>query len=335
MTSIPKICLNMIVKDESKIIEVCLQSLSTVIDYYVIGDTGSTDDTLDKIKSFFSSHGIEGEIHRIPFVDFEVSRNQSLDLCRNSAAEFEYILLVDADMELFVEDPAFKTHLSAPAYFIRQTSSISYYNARLIRRDAPARYVGVTHEYLDTGPSPVRLAGLWFHDHACGSSRTNKYERDIQLLTAGLRREPDNHRYIFYLAQSYKDCGEYEQAIAWYQKRIASGGWTEEIWYSLYMLAVCYEHLGHEAQFVERCLEAYEYRPGRAEPLYRLARHYRIGGKNEACMMLCEAARRIPYPATDSLFVEDYVYHTGIKEEMSICGFYSSSEERRQAGYDA
>ena len=39
----PKLCLNMIVKNENHVIKRCLDSILLVIDYWVIVDTGSTD----------------------------------------------------------------------------------------------------------------------------------------------------------------------------------------------------------------------------------------------------------------------------------------------------
>jgi len=48
----PSICLNMIVKNESKIITRMLESVSSIIDCYCICDTGSTDDTLEVISTF-------------------------------------------------------------------------------------------------------------------------------------------------------------------------------------------------------------------------------------------------------------------------------------------
>ena len=42
--------LTMIVKNESSNIERCLTSVADYIDYYVICDTGSTDDELEIIK---------------------------------------------------------------------------------------------------------------------------------------------------------------------------------------------------------------------------------------------------------------------------------------------
>ena len=79
-----KICLNMIVKNESAIIERCLRSVLAVIDHYVICDTGSTDDTVKLIKDICARAGVSGEIHRAPFIDFGTSRNQALDQCRSS-----------------------------------------------------------------------------------------------------------------------------------------------------------------------------------------------------------------------------------------------------------
>jgi glycosyltransferase involved in cell wall biosynthesis len=330
-----RICLNMIVKDEAAIIEVCLRSLLPVIDYYVICDTGSADGTPERVRDFFARHRVAGEIHHAPFVNFEVTRNQSLNLCRASAAAFDYILLADADMELFVGSPQFKGLLTEPSYALRQTNTISYYNTRLIRRDCPARYVGVTHEYLETDPPATRLTGAWFYDHANGANRASKFERDIALLEAALEQDPGNGRAMFYLAQSLKDCGRYAEAVEWYEKRILAGGWDEEVWYSMYMTALCHEKLGNEAEFFRHSLKAYNFRPHRAEPLYSLAKHYRLKGMSEACLTFCEAAARIPYPAGDSLFVEDYVYAAGIKEELSISGFYSGREARRRLGYDA
>jgi len=335
MTPPARVCLNMIVKDESAIIARCLASVLPLIDHYVVCDTGSSDDTPDRIIAFFAGHGIPGELHRTPFVDFSASRNRALELCRQSPGDFSYLLLVDADMELVLEDPDLKSHLVAPSYSIRQSNRLSYDNVRLIRRDLPARYLGVTHEYLEIAVPPVKLTGVWFRDHACGANRAGKSSRDIELLEAALTREPGDRRAMFYLAQSYRDSGATAAAIDGYRRRIAAGGWSEEVWYSRYMLACCLLDAGREAEFVRECLAAYDERPSRAEPLCRLASYYRQRGMHEACLLMCEAGERIPYPQSDALFVEDHAYHTGFAQEAGISGYYCASPQRRQRGYEA
>ena len=83
-----KICLNMIVKDESAIIENCLRSVAPFLDYYVICDTGSTDDTKEKIRAVMDEYRINGEIHDIEFRNFEYARNKALELAKASSGVF-------------------------------------------------------------------------------------------------------------------------------------------------------------------------------------------------------------------------------------------------------
>ena len=52
---VPKVCLNMIVKNESKIITRLLESVAPYIDSYCICDTGSVDHTEELIKDFFAN----------------------------------------------------------------------------------------------------------------------------------------------------------------------------------------------------------------------------------------------------------------------------------------
>ena len=58
-----KIALNMIVKNESKIIIRLLESVLPIVDSYCICDTGSTDDTKEIIKNFFDKWDISGCIN--------------------------------------------------------------------------------------------------------------------------------------------------------------------------------------------------------------------------------------------------------------------------------
>jgi glycosyltransferase involved in cell wall biosynthesis len=62
----PTICLNMIVKEESHIIEETLKMLCSKITftYWVICDTGSNDNTCEIITKFFNLAGIPGELHK-------------------------------------------------------------------------------------------------------------------------------------------------------------------------------------------------------------------------------------------------------------------------------
>ena len=56
----PTLCLNMIVKNESKIITRLFDSVLSIIDCYCICDTGSTDNTIQIITDYFKSKNIPG-----------------------------------------------------------------------------------------------------------------------------------------------------------------------------------------------------------------------------------------------------------------------------------
>ncbi len=89
-----EISLCMIVKNEEKVIERCLNSISDIIDEIIIVDTGSTDET----KNIASQY--TDKIYDFEWVnDFAKARNYSF-----SKATKEYILWLDADDVVKEED---------------------------------------------------------------------------------------------------------------------------------------------------------------------------------------------------------------------------------------
>lgn len=322
------LCLNMIVKNEADKIIRCLDSVAPYIDCYAIADTGSTDGTQKIIKEFFSKKNIPGTITQVPFINFEQARNAGLKVARASTFAFDYIFLLDADMELAVTNLKFKDNLTAPAYnILQQAGGVSYFNTRLVRRDQTGLYIGVTHEYLDVGSQDI-LDGVSFIDHADGSNRKDKFKRDIKLLRAALKKDPTNSRYQYYLAQSYRDAGQKELAASAYLRRAEMGGWEEEVWSARLNYAHCLHALGDKAGFIRELLTAYNFRPSRAEPLYDLAKYYRENTQQCTSLLYSDAGMKIPYPK-DVLFVTDHVYQYGMREEYSICAFYHPAHRKR------
>jgi glycosyltransferase involved in cell wall biosynthesis len=326
-----KLCWNAIVKNEAARIERCMASIAPYISCYVVVDTGSTDDTPQIIRKFFKHLNIPGKVHTAPFKDFSQARNAALSYAiLHPEYKYDYLLLMDADMELVVEDPKFRDNLTAPSYdIVQRAGSLSYMNRRLLRRDQKGSYRGVTHEYLDVAAGGT-LDGVYFIDHADGDNRPGKFKRDIALLEQATKDEPNNERSWFYLAQSYRDDGQHQKAADAYLKRANMGGWDEEAWNARVNYAHCLRNLGNEAGFVSELLTAYNQRPTRAESIYDLAKHYREKGMNHASLLLSEPGMAIPYPK-DMLFVSDHVYATGLREEFSISAFYDPA--RRERGF--
>lgn len=339
-----KLCLNMIVKNESARIERALASAAPYIDSFVIVDTGSTDDTKEKIIAFFKKYNEEhgkpksiiGEIRDEEFINWSQARNAALGWARRLAVVYQpnYLLLCDADMELVVHDKdAFYAAMTGEVHEMRQEAgSLHYSNVRLVKASNTGLYKGATHEYYDSTPtSEIGTDVAFFKDHADGSNRPEKFKRDIRLLKADMKRDPNNPRSMFYLAQSYRDAGMPEQAIKWFKRRVEAGGWDEEVWNAQLNLAHCYKGIDDD-KFVANILKAYHMRPSRAESMYDLAHYYRHKGMQAPALAAAEAVAHLP-KSTDKLFVNDYVYTAGIKEEISICAFYVPG--KRGAGFRA
>ena len=321
------ICLNMIVKNEVANLERCLRSVADHISCWVIGDTGSTDGTQKMIEQFFAARGIPGELHSFPFENFAQARNEALDRARASALSFDYILLTDADMELTVQNPAFSQDLTAAAYQMLQRSGVTYWNNRLLRRDVPARYVGVTHEYLDVRAGETKsLEGISFIDHASGSNRVDKYQRDIRLLTDAIATERDSGliaRYTFYLANTLRDSGDKETALKTYLERAGLGYWYQEVFVSLLNAARLKEELKYSNdEVIFAFVEAAASCPTRAEALHGAARFCREKGIHERGYQFAKQGLAIPYPS-EALFVQDWIYEYGLLDEFAINAYWT------------
>ena len=149
------------------------------------------------------------------------------------------------------------------------------------------------------------------------------YRRDALVLEGGLLDEPNNTRYMFYLAQSYRDAGDFELALRYYKKRVEMGGWSEEIWYSLYQIAQIKELLEQPwSEVMEPYLSAYQFKPDRAGPLYRIGMHYQAKSEYHTAHLFFSRAMKVPYPTTDRLFVERSLYQYLLPVEYAVSSFY-------------
>lgn len=320
-----RIGLCMIVRDESHVIERCLRTVRGWIDHWTIVDTGSTDDTRARIVR--ALEGIPGTLHDRVWRDFGHNRSEALALARPHA---DYSFVIDADETLEVPHGFAWPALSADQYrLLHANGSNRYWRTSLVANRLPWRYVGVLHEYVDApgaGPA-LNLAGpvVWGYfdgGRSVGLSTIEKYARDARTLEAALVEEPDNARYQFYLAQSYRDSGQIGRAIEAYLKRAAMGGWEEEVWYALHQIATLQVQAGAPADVVVASyLRAHEARPVRAEALCDLARYLRLHGRHALAHVFAARARDIPRPS-DILFLADDVYAWRALDEYAVASYW-------------
>lgn len=320
----PTVCLNMIVKNEAPTIRKCLDSVRPLIDTWVIVDTGSVDGTQDIIRDCFSD--LPGVLHERPWKGFDGSRNEAIDLARDAA---DYLLFIDGDDEMQLQ-PGFRMpDLSLDAYNIAlREFDMIHWRFALVSTRLPWRYVGVLHEYIECGVQHTggTLKGLNILSTVSGArSREGvrkKYLRDAGILEQGLIEEPDNARYVFYLAQSWRDAGEPEKALAAYDRRADMAGFIEESYCAQVYAARLAARLGlPSAEVMGRYLWAHESRPSRAEAIGDLARMCRLEKRWPLAYMFAKEAVSIPYPK-DILFVEFSWHEWRALDELAVAAFW-------------
>ncbi|MBS0625774.1 MAG: glycosyltransferase [Verrucomicrobia bacterium] len=329
------ICLNMIVKNESRTIERCLASAKRLIDTWVIVDTGSTDGTQKLIREFLRD--IPGELHERPWVDFSHNRNEALLLARGKG---DYLLFLDADDELRFEESFSLPPLDKDYYLIVQEKeallSMTSQVLALVDNRLEWRWEGVLHEVmaLREGRSSAILCGVKsiYRQDGSRSSDPEKFHKDVHTLEQALEKEPLNSRYVLYLALSCEVAGLYEKAIENYQKRSLMGGWEEEVFYSLFRIAHLERRLNRK-NFIDSYWRAYLRRPSRAEPLYWLADYY-ISTQNYLFgYVVSKQGLAIPMPESELFYLERFVYEYGLLNHFATCAYYLHRHEEARAAY--
>lgn len=291
------LCLNMIVKNESAIIERCLLSVKPFLSYWVIADTGSEDCTKEIIQRTLKD--VPGELLEKSWVHFEHNRNEVLQA---SIGKGDYLLFIDADetLKTFCHSPF--SDLEKDCYFIKAIGTASEFcKAFLAKNDGSWSWVGVLHEVIVSSQKEACYQffdkGELLYDESSGYRSRNpfKFLDDAHVLEKALQENPGHPRYTFYLAQSYVHARKFDLALNCYEQRSQLGGDTEEIFWSLYCIGCLKEDMGFPSgEIIQAYCKAYAFKPTQAEPLYRLSQHL----KNRPLLseLVINLAKKIPMP---------------------------------------
>ncbi len=223
------ISLCMIVKNEERVLERCLDSVGGLDAELVIVDTGSTDRTGELARRY----GARVQAFDFSIVDFSAARNHAL-----ACASGRWILALDADESL---EPA---GLPVIQELVARGENAGYYFERLNFRsnaERPARdhvvrlfpnrpdyrYRGRVHETMDASilaaggrlvPTDIRIV----HDFALDpEARRRRNLWYIGILNEELAAHPGDHSRLDFLAAEYHQLGMFAEAAA-VAERIAS-----------------------------------------------------------------------------------------------------------------
>ena len=324
----------MIVKNEAHIIRRCLDSVLPLLDYVLIVDTGSNDDTRQIIRDFLCEQNLPGEVIDEPWRDFAYNRSFALQKLRERK-DLDYGLMIDAD-EVLVYEPGFnaaqfKRGLTEALYDVQtRYSTVVYTRPQIFSNRLDFSYKGVLHEYLDCDGSPSRATARGFFNRpiqdSARSRNTKKFQDDAALLEAALLVETDPFmlsRYTFYLAQSYKDFGEQQRALQTYLRRAQQGYWQEEVYLSWLYAARLKDSLGYDAeQVIQAFMAAHESLPTRLEALHGAIHCCRLNGQYQQAYILGSYALSLSAPK-DGLFIEQWINDYGLLDEFSIVAYWA------------
>ena len=332
--------LMMIVKDEKHVILRCLKSVSSIIDYWTIVDTGSTDGTQNIIKDYFKEKNIPGELIEIEWKDFSTSRNAALMAIE---PHVDYAMWIDADEELIIDNTIFDKEktLKGDAIAINTMyNGILYSRKSIIKTNIGYKWYGPVHEILiKNNEKEINVAdGIFVLVKAEGNSWKNiknKYSEHAKILEEYIKTD-DDPRWIFYLAQSYRDSDNYEKALEYYQKRQEiKKGHQEEIFYSKFMMgSISYILKKDEKDIIYWFLNAHEFDPLRGEPIKSLSKYYFHKKSYDNMFIFAQYGliynMKNPYPKR-SLFLDTDIYDYEMLEIYSIACYHTG---RKKEGTD-
>jgi glycosyltransferase involved in cell wall biosynthesis len=328
----------MIVKNEAHIIHESMKCTLPLIDTFCIVDTGSTDDTIQKIKDFYKENNIEGEVHERPWKNFGHNRSEALQLCDD---KMDYIIVIDADDLMgfptngkeLLHSILEKENPNGATIDIRQ-GKLNYHRGQIFKANDSWKYVGVLHEYPSNGKPQSKMIHLppefWMESRRLGARNLvgDKAKRDIAVLEQGLIDEPENERYMFYLGQSYFEIGDFNNSKKWYKKRFHIGKWYEEAWFSAYRVGMCHLFMGNIPKFEEWSQRAYAFHKHRAEPIYELTKYFREKANFYKAYHYMQIGRTITYPKKDVLFIDSFHHQGAFDYEASILDYYIHPDKK-------
>jgi glycosyltransferase involved in cell wall biosynthesis len=335
------ICLAMIVKNESKVIERCLDSVKDFVNHVVICDTGSTDGTQEIIKKWLKKNNITGDIHDREWVHFAHNRTEAFKYAKGKC---DYIMTLDAD-EVFApyingEADLTKRIFSVDnlkaerIYVMTAYNQTRYLRAQFFKDSLNWGWEQPVHEHTvcldktDVDEAVQKGCCVYVTPEGARSQDKQKYLKDALVFENWLLDHPEDSRAWFYLCQSYQDAKMPERALAAFPSAIKTSRWVEEKYMLHLRKARWLDTLGRpKHEIYESLVNAYETHPLRCEaPLGMIVHHY--NHKNWKMILL------LGTPFVDlndvpphTLFAEKAAWTWRIKDYVSIAHFYTENYE--------
>ena len=286
------ICLNMIVKDESHIIRATLENLCHYIDfaYWVICDTGSTDNTCNIIRDFFAEKKIDGQIFRHEWRDFGYNRTLALNAAYDKS---DYLVIFDAD-DSITGNFVIPDVLDCDKYnLLFGNETFKYSRPLLINNRKRWKFNGVLHEYLtniDHISQVTTINGDYYIISGRLGNRSknpDKYYDDAIILENAIKNisAEDKHlvpRYLFYCAQSFRDSNHNNRALEYYKQVLETQTWCQEQYVAALNIGNIYKTLNNMEEALHYWYKAIQYDKERLESIKNIMEYFYNRGNHFA-----------------------------------------------------
>ena len=279
-----KVCVYAICKNEAQFVDRWMDSMSEA-DSVVVLDTGSTDDTVEKLRR----RGAQVTVELISPWRFDTARNRSLELAPPDA---DLCVCTDLD-EVF--HPGWRAALERA--WGPGVSQISYRYTWSFQPDGSEgvvfwsekaharrgfRWIHPVHEVLEwTLPTPrgrsVQAQGVQLDHHPDPAKSRGQY---LPLLELSVQEAPEDDRNMHYLGREYMYRGRWDDCIRTLKGHLAmpTALWRDERAASMRYIALSYLEKGDTAQARDWYLRAITEAPHLREPYTDLALMlYRLG----------------------------------------------------------
>ena len=326
------ICLNMIVKNEGHIIADTLKNICSYIDldYWVICDTGSTDNTKEEITNFFKTVDISGELHEEEWKGFAYNRTKAVQLAENKG---DFLLFFDADDRIVGDFKLDKSKLKLGySYYFKYGTTIHWRRLGLVDNSCKWSYRGVVHEvhHQEKPCINIMLEGDYYiHTNYVVGNRNidpiKKFKKDAKDLINAIDNKIDPeyyNRYHFYTGESYRFAEMYDESIEYYIKTTKLNGWTQERYWSCYWAGKLLMLQNKTEEAFYYFLLSYEFDPTRWECFYTMIKHYREGSKHKLAYGLYKLLREMDEPFENKLFIIKDIHEYLLYFELTIILYY-------------
>ena len=200
------------VKNGATSIRETIDAIKDYIGYYVILDTGSTDNTIEIMRDALQTKN--GKIFEEPFKGFDVSRNRLIELAENENHNCKHFIMLDDTYIVknpdklisYLEKNYKKPNLSYLMTIVTKNVDVKesvYYNTRIWKTNSGLRYKDPIHEYIDTNSSdiiPHNISHLFDNVNQYMKVRSIKRrDYDISILKEMHEKDPKYVRALRYL----------------------------------------------------------------------------------------------------------------------------------------